>query len=78
MIEKTGHKDVLTPSEIAAFCAQIAMIIKAGISLAEGISIMHDDTDNPVGEEILGIIKEEVEIGAPLYMFEFPHFFSTH
>ena len=60
-------RDLLTPSEISAFCAQMSMILKSGISLTEGVEIMVDDAGNPAGREILGTILEELEIGAPLH-----------
>ncbi|MCL2851993.1 MAG: type II secretion system F family protein [Defluviitaleaceae bacterium] len=68
MKENTSRKDTLTPSEIAAFCAQMSMIVKSGISIAEGIGIMHDDASNPAGREIMSVIHGEVEIGSPLHM----------
>ena len=61
-------RDMLTPSEISAFCAQMSMILKSGISLTEGVEIMVDDAGSPAGREILGTILEELEIGAPLHM----------
>ena len=61
-------RDMLTSSEISAFCAQMSMILKSGISLTEGVEIMHDDAGNPAGREILGAILEELEIGAPLHV----------
>ncbi|MCL1989173.1 MAG: type II secretion system F family protein [Firmicutes bacterium] len=67
MSEKTKRKDTLSFSEISAFCAQMSMILKSGISLAEGIGIMRDDAENPDGKGILASIHEDVEIGAPLY-----------
>ena len=60
-------RNILTPSEISAFCAQMSMILKSGISLTEGVEIMVDDAGNPAGREILGTIHEELEIGAPLH-----------
>ena len=60
-------RDVLTPSEISAFCAQMSMILKSGISLTEGVEIMVDDAGSAAGREILGTILEELEIGAPLH-----------
>ena len=61
------RKDLLTPSEISAFCAQMSMILKSGISLTEGVEIMFEDAGSPDGREILGTILEELEIGAPLH-----------
>ena len=68
MSEFKLKKDMLTPSEISAFCAQMSMILKSGISLTEGVEIMVDDAGDPSGREILGTILEELEIGAPLHV----------
>ena len=67
MNENNKRKGALTPSEIAAFCTQMSMILKSGISIAEGISIMYDDAANPSGRDILGVMHGEVEMGAPLH-----------
>lgn len=39
--------------EVAAFCDQVAVILKSGISSLEGITIMLEDTDSPEEKEIL-------------------------
>ncbi|WRS26451.1 type II secretion system F family protein [Oscillospiraceae bacterium MB08-C2-2] len=57
----------LSPTELAAFCAQIAMILKSGIGISEGISIMLEDTKNPQGRIILTAVLGQVEAGRPLY-----------
>ena len=61
------ERDSLSPSEISAFCAQVAMLLKAGISISEGIGIICEDLKSPKGKEILRAVHEQVEIGAPLY-----------
>lgn len=66
MAEKTVQKGVLTNGEIAAFCAQIAMIMKSGISVSEGVGIMAEDMKNPQGREIMRGLQERVELGEPL------------
>lgn len=67
MAEKTGRKDPLSLSELSAFCAQIAMIMKSGIPVAEGIAIMCEDMKNPQGKEIMAFLQEQVELGEPLH-----------
>lgn len=59
---------LLSNSEISTFCAQVAMIMKSGISVGEGISIMFEDMKNAEGKEILGVILEHVEMGEPIFM----------
>ena len=61
-------RDMLAPSEISAFCAQMSMILKSGISLTEGVEIMVDDAGSAAGREILGTVLEQLEIGAPLHV----------
>lgn len=68
MAGKTGRKEFLSLGEISAFCAQIAMIMKSGIPMAEGISIMCEDMKNSEGKAILESIREQVETGEPLYV----------
>lgn len=56
----------LTADELSGFCAQMAMILKAGIPAREGLSIMRDDADDPQSRALLGILYERVEMGDPL------------
>lgn len=67
MPEITNSKDALSPSELSAFCAQIAMIMKSGISIGEGVEIMCEDTKNPQGREILENIREHVDAGSTFH-----------
>ena len=68
MSEKPTGKDALTPNEISAFCTQIAMVMKAGIPVSEGVEIMMEDMKNPAGKEILEHIHKKVELGSPLHL----------
>lgn len=63
---KKDSKGLLSPNEISTFCAQIAMILKAGIPVAEGVTIMCEDMKNPDGRKILEGIKAKTELGEPL------------
>ena len=56
----------LMPNEISAFCAQLALIIKAGISVQEGILIMAGDVQDSRGKELLQAIFSHVEEGRTL------------
>ncbi|MDR2932450.1 MAG: type II secretion system F family protein [Oscillospiraceae bacterium] len=60
-------RDMLSNSEIAAFCAQVAMIMKSGIAVSEGISIMHADMENNQGRVMLEQMLAELEMGAPFH-----------
>ncbi|WP_312645609.1 type II secretion system F family protein [Hydrogenoanaerobacterium sp.] len=66
MVALEKEKRQLTPSEISAFCAQLALIIKAGISVQEGISIMSGDVQDGRGKEVLQTILSHVEEGRTL------------
>ncbi len=57
-------KDTLTPTELSAFCAQVAMIMKSGISVGEGILIMIEDMKHSQGRDILVNIENEIEFGS--------------
>lgn len=53
----------LTDREIAAFCAQIGMLLNSGISVAEGIRIMLEDNDSREGRRLLTAVLEHCELG---------------
>lgn len=55
----------LTNDEIAAFCSQMSMIVKAGIPVDEGILIMIDDADEKGGLPLLQYISQELGEGIP-------------
>lgn len=48
-----SKKQLLSNEEIASFCGQTALIIKAGIGPAEGMEILKQDTHDPKGQELL-------------------------
>lgn len=58
---------LLSNSEIASFCRQTAMIIKAGITPAEGMDILIHDTQNQEGRELLEQISLSCKQGNPFY-----------
>ncbi len=66
MAAKDSTKGILSASELSAFCAQLALIIKAGIPAQEGISIMLEDAGSIRTKELLSSILEGLEEGAPL------------
>lgn len=68
MANAKRRRDVLTPQELSAFCAQIAMILKSGVGVGEGIAIMRDDTQNAQGKAIMAALQQKVDEGVPLYM----------
>lgn len=60
-------KNILSEAEIASFCQQINMIVKAGFPTYYGISILRDDTTDEETRELLTQIYEPMEKGAGLY-----------
>ena len=58
---------LLTNSELANFTSQMALILQAGISPYEGISIMVEDSDNDKTKQFLSSIEELLNQGETLY-----------
>lgn len=65
---KVSRRESVSPSEISSFCAQISMILKSGIPLAEGLEIMREDSGTTFARNILTVIHNELELGMPLHM----------
>ncbi|MDR0434329.1 MAG: type II secretion system F family protein [Gracilibacteraceae bacterium] len=61
--EKNKRKQ-LSPSEMAVFCAQMAMILKAGVIAAEGVTVMAADAPTAEGRAILRDVADEMEAGS--------------
>ncbi|MBR6451453.1 MAG: type II secretion system F family protein [Lachnospiraceae bacterium] len=61
MSKPTGK--LLTNRELSMFCDQIAMILNAGISPMEGVTIMLEDALSTEGKEILSVILEHCNQG---------------
>lgn len=57
----------LTNREISVFASQIALILNAGISTYEGISIMKEDNEDGQMTEMYQIILEHLDQGESLY-----------
>lgn len=56
-----ARQSMLSNPELAAFCEQMAMVLKAGISVMEGISIMKEDAQTTAEQELLGAIYEKIQ-----------------
>lgn len=56
-------KKQLSNQEMSMFCDQIAMILNAGISPMEGVSIMLEDATTEEGREILQVISDNCNMG---------------
>lgn len=60
-------KKTLSNREMSMFCDQIAMVLNAGISPMEGISIMLEDTTTEEGKAILQTISDKCNEGESFY-----------
>ena len=58
----------LSNNEITYFCGQMAMILKAGISSMEGVSMLAEDADSEEGRTILKGICSVLEEGGSLHL----------
>ena len=67
MADKQTQGSLLTPTELSAFCAQITMVLKAGIGIGEGVGVMLEDVKNLQSRETLTVIHEKVMGGAPFF-----------
>ncbi len=57
----------LNNRELSTFCEQMSMMLKAGISAAEGISILTENLENSGGKAILESISGTLDAGGSLY-----------
>ncbi len=65
-------------SEMAAFCRQMATMLKAGLSLMDSLETIADETENPVFKTALVDVVHDIEAGSKLSsgMGKHPHIFS--
>ena len=57
----------LTSSELSFFCMQIALILKSGMLISEGIDWMYNDVEEGNVKEALNVLKNELSNKVPLY-----------
>jgi len=55
----------LRPAEIALFCTQTALFLRAGVSLVEGLGLLREDIDNPALQAAIHTVYEAVEDRKP-------------
>lgn len=58
---------ILTSSELSYFCTQIAMILKSGMLIPDGIEWMYNDIEEGNVKNALGVLKDELSNKVPLY-----------
>ena len=56
----------LRPAEIALFCTQTSLFLRAGVSLVEGLTMLQADIDNSALQETIKSVLEAVEDRKPL------------
>lgn len=61
------NQKMLSNSEISSFCSQVVMILNAGITPAEGMNILLQDTKDTGGREIIQMILESCNQGESFY-----------
>lgn len=57
----------LSSSELSFFCMQVALILKSGMLISEGISLIHNDLEDCKVKDALSILIEELSNKEPLY-----------
>lgn len=62
-----NNNSILGNMEIAAFCDQLSMIVAAGISLYEGVSILSEDAEDEQTKVILSGINASLEQGVSFH-----------
>ncbi len=65
-MENTSIKK-LSSSELSYFCAQIAMVLKSGMLIADGVEWMYNDIEEGNIKNALKILKDELSNKIPLY-----------
>ena len=60
-------KKALSNAEIASFCNQVSLLIQAGITPFESISILYNDASNSNGKDLLKTILDICKQGEPFH-----------
>ncbi len=61
-----AKKNTLSDLEISAFCEQLGFMVKAGISLQEGLMLLGTDSKSTHGKELTERLLDSVEMGGTL------------
>ena len=64
-MKKNRSKKQLSKQEIASFCDQMAMIIKAGITPKDGLELMLTDTKDEATKAVLEELLKYSRLGEP-------------
>lgn len=63
---KENKRSVLSADELSVFCYQLSLMVQAGISSEEGVSLLADDAPTPAERTLLQKIQKELEEGKSL------------
>lgn len=63
----TVKRGKLTAGETAAFCSQVVLLLRAGISLQEGVSLLREDAEEEGTRGILQTMEDRLAENAPFY-----------
>lgn len=67
MNQKNLSGKPLSNMELAAFCGQMALILRSGISAIEGLNIMREDSSSGDEQAILNTLIDNIQISGSLY-----------
>lgn len=62
-VKQTKQHKMLGFSQLNIFCEQIAMVLTAGISVYEGICILHEEATSPAEQELLQCLIDTLDEG---------------
>ena len=60
-MNKSPQLNPLSNPELSAFCSQLSLILRSGISALEGISIMLEDASSEEEKAILNALSENLQ-----------------
>lgn len=65
--EKKSQR-LLSPRELSFFCSQVALILKAGIPLRDGIGAIEENTENEDGKRVIRKLRTNMEKSGSFYV----------
>lgn len=79
VVLKNKEKKQLTSSELSFFCTQVAMVLKSGMLISDGIEWMYNDIEESNVKNALGAVMDELSNKVPLYKaMEATGYFPTY
>jgi type IV pilus assembly protein PilC len=61
-----GFKKKVKPKDVAIFSRQLATMVNSGLTLIRSLSILEEQTDNPLLVDIISQVRQQVEEGSSL------------